>query len=194
MGPHPTQGVASPQSDAQEHLPAVGRSNARLLLFVRSMRLRQLTKTLAHRAKRHSHSPAGGGSGAAASERGEPLRTTSGRCIVGDLGSERSPSRRRSYGRQVKDFSAPRFRRSAHRAPAGDARCDRGPPPAPPHVRAARDRAPAPCGGAERHAAVAAASPTDRGRARDGAEARGMDALALVMSDQAASPTPPRGS
>ena len=88
-------------------------------------------------------------------------------------------------GRHLKDFSAPRFRRSAHRAPAGDARCDRGPPPAPHDVRAARDRAAAPSGGAERHAAIAAASPADRRRARDGAEARGMDALALVMSDKA---------
>lgn len=111
-----------------------------------------------------------------------------------DLGFEALALASSLLGRHVKDFSAPRFRRSAHRAPAGGARCDRGPPPAPHHVRAARDRAPARSGGAERHAAFAPASPADRRRARDGAEARGLDALALAISDKAASPTPPRGS
>ena len=85
-------------------------------------------------------------------------------------------------GRPVKDFSASRFRQPPHRAPAGGARCDRGSPPAPRHVHAARDRAPARSGDAERHVALAPASPSDRRRARDSTEARGMDALALAIS------------
>lgn len=93
-----------------------------------------------------------------------------------------SPRRRRSSGGPSRYFSASRFRQPPHRAPAGGARCDRGSPPAPRHVHAARDRAPARSGDVERHAALAPASPSDRRRARDSTEARGMDALALAIS------------
>ena len=91
-------------------------------------------------------------------------------------------------GWPVKDFSGSRFRQPPHRAPAGGARCDRGSPPAPRHVHATRDRGPARCGGAERHAALAPASPADRRPARDGTEARGMDALALAISATGGTP------
>ena len=76
---------------------------------------------------------------------------------------------------------ASRFRQPPHRAPAGGARCDRGSPPAPRHVHAARDRAPARSWDAERHPTLAPASPPDRRCARDSTEARGMDAVALAM-------------
>jgi hypothetical protein len=85
-------------------------------------------------------------------------------------------------GRAVKDFSASRSRQPSHRAPEGGARCDRVSPPAARHLRATRDRAPAQRRDAERHAALTPASPSDRRRACDSAQARGMDALALAMS------------
>lgn len=85
-------------------------------------------------------------------------------------------------GRPVKDCSASRFRQPSHRAPAGGVRCDRGSPPAPRHFHATRGRAPARCGNAERHPALAPASPADRRRARDSREARRMDALALAIN------------
>lgn len=88
-------------------------------------------------------------------------------------------------GRPVKDCSASRFRQPSHRAPAGGVRCDRGSSPAPRHFHATRDRAPAHCGNAERHPALAPASPADRRRARDSREARRMDALALAMNGSA---------
>ena len=94
-------------------------------------------------------------------------------------------------GRAVKDCSASRFRQPPHRAPAGGARCDRGSPPAPRHVHAARDRAPARSGDVERHAALAPASPSDRRSARDSTEARGMDALALAISANGRHPRRP---
>jgi hypothetical protein len=118
----------------------------------------------------------------AAGVAGEPLRTTSGRRMAGDLGSEGSPGRRCSPGGQVKDdFSAPRLRQSAHAAPAGGARRDRSPPSAPRVVRATRGRAPALPGSAERHAALPPAAATDRRCAADGAEARRMDARAQAI-------------
>jgi hypothetical protein len=85
-------------------------------------------------------------------------------------------------GRPVKDCSASRFRQPSHRAPAGGVRCDRGSPPAPRHFHATRGRAPPRCGNAERHPALAPASPADRRRARDSREARRMDALALAIN------------
>ncbi len=95
---------------------------------------------------------------------------------------------------QVKDdFSAPRLRQSPHPAPAGGARRHRGPPSAPRLVRATRDRTPAPPGSAERHAALAPAPATDRRRAGDGAEARGMDALALAIGPSRVADSSTRG-
>jgi hypothetical protein len=83
-------------------------------------------------------------------------------------------------GRPVKDCSASRFRQPSHRAPAGSVRCDRGSPPAPRHFHATRDRAPVRCWNAERHPALAPASPADRRREQQGG--RGMDALALAIN------------
>ncbi len=131
--------------------------------------------------------------GRAAGVAGEPLRTASGRCLAGDLWSQGSPGVVAPCGQVKDDFSAPRLRQSPHPAPAGGARRHRGPPSAPRLVRATRDRTPAPPGSAERHAALAPAPATDRRRAGDGAEARGMDALALAIGPSRVADSSTRG-
>jgi hypothetical protein len=123
--------------------------------------------------------------GCAAGVAGDPRRTTSGGCIAGDPGVTGLAQASSLLGRPVKDCSASRFRQPSHHAPAGGVRCDRGSSPAPRHFHATRDRAPARCGNAERHPALAPASPADRRRARDSREARRMDALALAINGSA---------